>query len=272
MTLATYRAADGDQPRDQQYRDSSKLAARAGLHAKYGRGDWFPWVAAQHDWPAQADVLDVGCGAGWFWAGAAAQLPMGFRLELADLSSGMVAEAVARTRAVGRYASVAGRVADAAALPFADATFDVVLACHMLHHLPLPGRGIAEIRRVLRLDGVALITANGRANLRELFALAQSSLGGTGDDPTAATFGIEVATPVLAAAFDCVELRTYPDVLRCTDPDDVYAYLTSFPPGDTASTAQLSALRSGLAAAFARGGGELRITKDIGLFRCRRTT
>ena len=40
--------------RDVQYRDSSRLAARARLHVKYGTAPvaWFPWLATQVDWPA----------------------------------------------------------------------------------------------------------------------------------------------------------------------------------------------------------------------------
>src|SRR4029434_4014745 len=96
--------AGGDQAylREVQYRDSTRLAARARLHVKYGtaRGAWFPWVATQIDWPAGAAgstwcatqidwpagarVLEVGCGAGWLWAEASAHLPGGLRLTLTD--------------------------------------------------------------------------------------------------------------------------------------------------------------------------------------------
>lgn len=79
-----------------QYADSSRLSVRANIHAKYGRGDWFAWLAAQPDWPGDGDVLEVGCGAGWFWAKSASLLPAGLRLRLTDLSLGMVSEALSR--------------------------------------------------------------------------------------------------------------------------------------------------------------------------------
>jgi hypothetical protein len=66
----------GDQQylRDVQYSDPAKLTARANLHIRYGTATvaWFPWVAAEIDWPTHADVLEVGSGPGWLWAEAAA--------------------------------------------------------------------------------------------------------------------------------------------------------------------------------------------------------
>ncbi|MFP3901921.1 MAG: hypothetical protein ACLFXM_13790, partial [Acidimicrobiia bacterium] len=67
--------AGGDQAylRDVQYRDPTKLTARANLHVKYRTAvkPWFPWIVGQIRWPAGAEVLEVGCGAGWLWEEAA---------------------------------------------------------------------------------------------------------------------------------------------------------------------------------------------------------
>ena len=51
-------------------------------------------------------------------------------------------------------------VADAQALPFPCDAFDVTLAMHMLYHVPDRALAIAELRRVLRPDGVALVVTN----------------------------------------------------------------------------------------------------------------
>src|SRR5690606_21957048 len=106
--------------RDVQYRDSSRLAARARLHVKYGTAPvaWFPWLATQVEWQPEAQVLEVGCGAGWMWAEAAARLPCDLDLPLTDLSAGMVTEAVERVGSLGRYRRTSGRVADVQDLPF----------------------------------------------------------------------------------------------------------------------------------------------------------
>ena len=138
---------DPEYLRDEQYRDSSNLAARANLHGKYGRGDWFAWVAAQPAWPVEGQVLELGCGAGWFWSNATLQVPAELSLTLTDLSPGMVEETVQRVRGLSRWAAVEGKAVDASALPFASASFDVVQALHMLYHLPDPATGVDDRRR-----------------------------------------------------------------------------------------------------------------------------
>jgi len=253
--------------KDEQYRDSSKLAVRANLHS-YGRGDWFEWAALQVPWTAGAKALELGCGAGWFWAKGAKAIPQDLDLTLSDLSPGMVEEAVGRVRDLGRRAS--GLPADAAALPFDGASFDIVLAMHMLYHLPEPARAVAEIARVLKPGGVAVVATNGRETLAELFALKAAVFGGAARDELIDGFHLENGRPMLEAAFPDVEFRPYEDALAITSSDDVHAYLTSSPPGDRASAAEDLALRNAISTAFEAGGGMFRVSKSAGLFICRK--
>src|SRR5579863_6361463 len=50
------------------------------------------------------------------------------------------------------------RKGDICAMPFADASFDLVLATDVIEHVDDDRRAVAEIARVLRSDGVALVT------------------------------------------------------------------------------------------------------------------
>ena len=256
--------------REVQYRDGARLAAREALHA-YGRGDWFPWWAAQIDWPEGAEVLEVGCGRGTVWREAAGEVPASLSLTLSDLSPGMVDEALAAVGAIGRYRIADGLVADARALPFADSTFDVVVANHMLYHVPDPAKGVAEIARVLRADGVAMVATNGRDHLRELWELRDAAMAPDRFvDPLSAAFGIEAGEPLLRERFASLELRRYADTLRCTNPADVVAYLASMPPFDGEGQRLMNVLADEVGARFERAGGVLEIGKDVGLFVCRR--
>lgn len=259
---------DGGYLRNLQYADSKKLAARAGIHAKYGRGDWFSWLASQPDWPSHGDVLEVGCGAGWFWAAATPYLSPQLRIQLTDISAGMVRPAVIRGRQGGHWLWLQGCVADVSHLPFPEASFDAVLASHMLYHVPDPPKALAEIARVLRPRGTAVIATNGLSNMRELFDLRRSVFGGKHGDQLSAAFSLENGRPMVEAAFATVELRKYPDLLVCTDPQDIIDYLTSSPPGDGASETQIQALHDTVAAAFEMSGGKFIVTKDVGVFLC----
>jgi ubiquinone/menaquinone biosynthesis C-methylase UbiE len=101
---------------------------------------------------AGARVLDVGCGTGVLLGRLLGRSP--FR-EVAgvDLSPGMVAQARRRLPA-----SVRLLVGDAEALPFAPASFDVVVSASSFHYWPAPVRGLEELRRVLRPGGHLILT------------------------------------------------------------------------------------------------------------------
>lgn len=106
-------------------------------------------------------VLDVGCGSGRHTA-AAKRLPaarvVGVDRAAAELSA-------ARERlslheklegpGEGRAFLLAGDVLD---LPFAAASFDLVLCCEVLEHVPDDRRAAAELARVLRPGGTLVVS------------------------------------------------------------------------------------------------------------------
>jgi SAM-dependent methyltransferase len=253
-----------------QYSTSDKLAARARLHTQYSVSEegWFEWVARRLNLKDGDKVLDIGCGPGWFWAGAAPVLPELLELTLADQSAGMVSEARERCAALKTW-SVTGIEANAAALPFPDASFDCVVAMHMLYHVPDQARAIAEMHRVLKPGGLLAVTTNGANNLRDLYALT-TVFGSEPVEPVAAIFGLDIAEQRLRAQFGNVTRQIQPARLRITSPEDVFLALTSYPPGDSAPEEQLTAFRTGIAAAFARGNGVLDVAKEVGLFLSRK--
>jgi ubiquinone/menaquinone biosynthesis C-methylase UbiE len=253
-----------------QYGDSRKLAARARLHSEYTIAEtgWFPWVATQLPLKQGDRVLDVGCGPAWFWAATAGLLPEKLDLTLADLSPGMVDEAMARCYALP-FGAVHGRQADAAALPFDDGTFDAVVAMHMLYHLPDPSAGIAEISRVLKPGGFLAVTTNGTGNMREIYELT-TIFGSAPYDPAAAAFGYDAAERLMRSQFGNVAMSEHPASLRITEPEDVFLALTSYPPGDGAGEPELARFREAIADAFRQGNGVLEVRKETALFLSRK--
>lgn len=254
---------------NKQYADSSKLAARARLHQEFSVGEpWFTWVMDRLPLKPGARVLDIGCGPAWFWAASQGHFPAGLHLTLGDQSEGMVKEATERCAPLG-FASVTGQQADVAALPFADGSFDVVIAMHMLYHVPDQEKAVVEMHRVLKPGGTLAVTNNGADNLRQLYALT-TTLGSSPVDPAAVAFGHQRAHALLEGQFGNVQHSVHPGSLHVTDPEVVFMALTSYPPGDGASDAQLRAFKAAIADAFALGGGVLDVQKDAGLFLSRK--
>lgn len=253
----------------EQYSDSRRLAARARLHrASIAEVGWFPWVARQLPIRPGSSVLDMGCGPGWFWAHVADNLPEDLALMLADQSAGMVSEAVERCSALRAW-PVEGREADAAALPFADGSFDTVVAMHMMYHVADRPTAIAEMARVLKPGGWLAVTTNGAGNMREVYELT-TALGSEPVDPAALAFGFDTAERLMQAEFGNVTMAVHPAHMRITEPEDVFLALTSFPPGDRAGETELAALRRAIDEAFARGNGVLEARQAMGLLLSRK--
>ena len=96
------------------------------------------------------ELLDVGCGPGTITADLARAVAPG-RVVGIDSSAEVIAEA--RGRASG-VPGLTFEVADLFALPFDDATFDVVHAHQVLQHVADPVGALVEMRRVCRPGGL----------------------------------------------------------------------------------------------------------------------
>ena len=73
-------------------------------------------------------------------------------IEATDASAEMIAEAKRDTRSVKLHFSVQ----DMFRLPYANQSFNVVIVSNALHIVPQPDKALAEIRRVLKDDGVLI--------------------------------------------------------------------------------------------------------------------
>ena len=73
-------------------------------------------------------------------------------IEATDASAEMIAEAKRDTRSAKLHFSVQ----DMFCLPYAEESFDVVIVSNALHIVPQPEKALAEIRRVLKDDGVLI--------------------------------------------------------------------------------------------------------------------
>ncbi len=250
-----------------QYKTPANLNARAALHARFSTrpGGWHPWVIDQLDLAPGERVLEVGGGPGYLWRENRARLPQALAVCFTDLSPGMLSEA---RRGLAGDARFAFASLDAQALPFADGDFDLVIANHMLYHVPDLPRALRELARVLRRGGRLCAATNGRPHLREMDALVKAIVPAytPSAEETPAGFWLEEAGRWLGADFDRVAVRCFDDALWITEAAPLVAYLYSswWGVAGALDPVQREPLRARIQATIdARGG--LHITKAAGL-------
>jgi ubiquinone/menaquinone biosynthesis C-methylase UbiE len=98
-------------------------------------------------------VLDVACGPGIV---VAALAPHAGEVVACDITPAMLERTAARCAKAG-LTNVRCVPGTAEALPFEDASFDVVVTRAALHHFPDPAAAVREMARVLRPGGRAVI-------------------------------------------------------------------------------------------------------------------
>ncbi len=136
-----------------QFGPSSDAYATSEIHAKgESVGVLLELVRPQADWQA----IDVATGAGHT---ALAFAPHVAQVVATDLTAEMLAKTSELAAARG-IANIETKLADAEALPFDDASFDLATCRLAFHHFPNPRRAIREFARVLKPAGVVGFSDN----------------------------------------------------------------------------------------------------------------
>ena len=262
------KAADQEYLLSKQYRDASNLNARVRLHKLFSVNPygWNRWLFDQFDLPPESRVLEVGCGPGGLWIRNSDRIPEGWRVTLSDFSGGMLKEAVRNLSAIQRNFRLA--ILDAQCIPFADATFDAVVANHMLYHVPDIPAALKEINRVLKPGCCLYAATNGSDHLQEIkdwklhfFPDQEDTVWGT---PTL-RFSMKNGEEQLRKEFGDISFLEYPDTLLVDQVEPIIRYIRSYTKLEETDprTKQLRHFLQNLISE----NGSIQITKESGLFR-----
>jgi SAM-dependent methyltransferase len=257
------------------YATDENLRIRQETHDKYTIPDrsFADWVLDRIDWTGGETLLDVGCGPGLYYS-KIAKRPTDLHYHGIDLIESMV------KRHPGLDQRVPITIGDVADMPYADDTFDIVMANHMLYHVDDVDRSVGELRRVLKPRGLIAVATNSMNTMPELQVLMRRAivlLTRSGAAQVRAPelpsdrFALENGTRVLSRHFFAVVRHDLPSDLVFSDVEPAMAYLEStrdlrepFLPEDVVWDDVMMIMRQQINQLI-KHLGELRITKQAGV-------
>ncbi|WP_037602348.1 class I SAM-dependent methyltransferase [Streptacidiphilus rugosus] len=205
------------------YADDRHLAARQSIYQWQQPRYDLPGIAVEQLTEITGTVLDIGCGNGKFVTRLHRDRP-DLHVIGTDISAGILAD-------VPRPVVVA----DAQALPIADASVDAVLAMHMLYHVPDIPTAISELARVLKPGGLVIASTNSDTDKQELDQLwkqAAADVLGITEGPSrvslSSRFSLEKAPELLGRGLVDIRVMELPGTIKVTDAEPVVAHLASY--------------------------------------------
>jgi SAM-dependent methyltransferase len=167
--------------------------------------------------------------------------------------------------------------ANAMNIPLPNETCDIVLANHMLYHVPDLPRTLAEIQRILKPGGTLLAATTHPDSMQEMRDQVEIACGVLGypleiASPIEGGFNLETGAAALRPFFANVQVYTFDSALVFPTPRPAIEYINSqrhyyarFLPAGLAWSAVLDTLKYTIGARIA-GGGAFRVPKTSGVF------
>jgi SAM-dependent methyltransferase len=125
------------------------------------------------------------------------------------------------------------REMDIQATHLEDSLFDIVIANHMLYHVPNIETALKEVQRILKPNGIFYAATNGNSHMKEIYLFVKefdSSLPFI-KPVNSKHFGLENGEKVLRNSFKRVQLLKYESNLRVTNVQDLADYIFSIDTG-----------------------------------------
>ncbi|MBM6616708.1 class I SAM-dependent methyltransferase [Bacillus suaedaesalsae] len=252
----------------EQYKDSKNLDARIGIHELYStnKQDWHKWLMEQYQLPENVAILELGCGSGAFWVKNKQEIKASWNITLSDFSEGMLENA---KRNIGRHPTIQYKQINIMDIPFMENSFDVVIANHMLYHVPDVQKALREVRRVLKPNGTFYTSTIGEKHMGELNTLL------TEFNPRynflsaykhATHFGLENGKEQLTNFFQSVHVKDFEGGLEITESEPLIQYILSASKDYSLSEEDINSIATYFNTILIQQNGKLYITKATGLF------
>lgn len=258
-----------------QYLNASNISARIRLHSSYSRNPqgWFPWLLSESLSEASllddAQILELGCGSGALWSENRDVLTKypNMHITLSDISEGIIRD-LSRSfdNADGRFSFA---TFDCHAIPYPDASFDIVYANHLLFYCSDIPAVLEEVRRVLKPGGLFCCSTYGQKHMREITELVQGFDARIvlSNEVLYDNFGLENGASILGSTFTKIKLCRYDDEIIIDQAEPIIEYILSC--HGNQNQYLLDRYHDFREYVAARVHPAMHITKDAGIFLCK---
>ena len=153
-------------------------------------------------------------------------MPKGLTIVLSDISEGILADA---KNEIGDNSEFQYAVFDAQKIPFADNTFDLVIANHMLFYCDDIPKTLKEVRRVMKKGGSFACSTYSKRHMHEITDLVQDFnpeivLSSTN---LYDRFGLDNVAEILSKDFTNISCHKYQDAIELSESTPVISYILS---------------------------------------------
>ena len=161
-------------------------------------------------------------------------------------------------------------VADCQAIPFKDGYFDSVIANHVLFYIQNLEKGLSEICRVLKDNGIFYCSTYGKEHMKEITELVQSfnSKVELSQNSLFDIFGIENGEMILKKYFKSVQFIPYKDSLIVDQAQPLVDYIMSCHGNQNEILGPKITKFKEYVESIISKNGNITITKQAGIFIC----
>ena len=258
------------------YATEDHLSIRIQTHELYSQPqqDFTAWVLDLIPWKGNEIVLDAGCGAGLYIQPIRKRLTNRGKIISADLSFGMLSD-VAKKESASSSNLLNTNIMR---LPIPDASCDILLANHVLYHVPDIQAALKEIKRVLQPGGYLIAATNAKDSMMKIIEQIEIAYQTLGDPiqipptPPRASFSLENGVAFFEIEFCDFIVHRLESHLVFPDAKPVIAYtnsMRSFYEPQISTSISWEAMLAEMEIQITREikqNGEYRVAKTTGAF------
>lgn len=257
----------------EQYKDSTNVEARINLHDKFSvnKYGWFNWIFDKISISPKDKILEIGCGNGELWKDKEYKLQETASIVLSDISEGMLRDA--RENLKNFEDKINFRLIDCTELPYENESLDIIIGNHMLFYVKDREKAFSEIKRVLKPGGYFYCSTYGASHMKEIEELTKNfdSRIALSEVNLWKLFGLENGETQLKPWFDDIQKYIYDDHLIVNNYKPLLDYILSCHGNEHEILKGRYDEFEKYVKAKVDKLGAFKISKDAGIFQCRKS-